>query len=409
MSDREETPLTDSGFDSDARKRKSKSPSTFLAVELKRAKVDPDEIESDDIAKQYKRFQSAPKFNFNSEELYCICRKPDNGTLMISCDGCEEWFHTKCMKIEAQHLGLLDKFFCKFCHWKGKGVTHWLRKCRRPECFKAANVKDQSKYCSEECAMSFLRLKLVGSQIFPKGDMNFVINHCKTHDDLAKLGLEFPELEVVLLLDMEKLPLEVRNMINENDNQQKELGLVLEEILTSREYLALIKKRTEIINEKVNELVGESEETESTKKGKKKRSKPKKIDLCCFDDRVRTAIDSPSDTSFDLVKALASSPIYEVFKQEIDDALHAYEKEELSTSRICLEDRRKCLRHNGWYNLLHDKTWKRLTELQAAMEKLKLLRDNALREFSISVYENAESGSKNDAPEVMGQSVNGVA
>lgn len=407
MSDREETPLTDSGFDSDARKRKSKSPSTFLIVEVKRAKVE-DDNDTEDISKQYKRFQSAPKFNFNSEELYCICRKPDNGTLMISCDGCEEWFHTKCMKIENQHLSLLDKFYCKFCQWKGKGVTHWHRKCRSPDCYKAANTKEQSKYCSEECAIRFLRLKLVGSQNFTKGDMNFVINHCKTHSDLAKLGLEFPELEVVVQLDLEKLSLEVRNMLNENDIQQKELHSVLEAILNSREYLALIKKRTELINEKVNKLVGESEETENLKKSKKKRSKPKKIDLCCFDDRVRLAIDNPTSTSFAQAKGLADSPIDEVFKKEIDEAVLAFEREEHSASRICLEDRRKCLRHNGWYNLLHDKTWKRLTELQAAMEKLKAFRENALREYSISVYEKEESGPQNVTPEIVRPLVNGV-
>jgi len=58
-----------------------------------------EEIEDEsyeEIAKQYKKFSNAPKFNLNSEELFCICRKPDyGGELMISCDNCDEWFHFK--------------------------------------------------------------------------------------------------------------------------------------------------------------------------------------------------------------------------------------------------------------------------------------------------------------------------
>jgi len=32
-------------------------------------------------------------------EVYCICRLPDNGDKMISCDHCDEWFHLDCVKI----------------------------------------------------------------------------------------------------------------------------------------------------------------------------------------------------------------------------------------------------------------------------------------------------------------------
>lgn len=49
----------------------------------------------------------------DDQELYCICRKPDDGTPMVCCDGCDEWYHVRCIgrhKDEVQNL--LVKFYC---------------------------------------------------------------------------------------------------------------------------------------------------------------------------------------------------------------------------------------------------------------------------------------------------------
>lgn len=47
-------------------------------------------------------------------ELFCICRKPDNHTWMIACDGgCEDWFHGKCVNIDPKDANLIDKYICK--------------------------------------------------------------------------------------------------------------------------------------------------------------------------------------------------------------------------------------------------------------------------------------------------------
>merc|ERR1712226_1647121 len=29
-------------------------------------------------------------------DLFCVCRKEDDGTFMIGCDECEEWYHPRC-------------------------------------------------------------------------------------------------------------------------------------------------------------------------------------------------------------------------------------------------------------------------------------------------------------------------
>lgn len=52
--------------------------------------------------------------DIDPSELFCICRKPDNHTWMIACDGgCEDWFHGKCVNINQVDADLIDKYICK--------------------------------------------------------------------------------------------------------------------------------------------------------------------------------------------------------------------------------------------------------------------------------------------------------
>lgn len=47
-------------------------------------------------------------------ELFCICRKPDDHTLMIACDGpCEGWFHGRCVGLPAEKTKLISKWYCE--------------------------------------------------------------------------------------------------------------------------------------------------------------------------------------------------------------------------------------------------------------------------------------------------------
>ena len=94
----------------------------------------------------------------NDDGIFCICRKGDNHTWMIGCDGgCEDWFHGRCVNIEERDGDLIDKYICPSCEVKGRGQTTWKRMCRRTECRKPARVlaEPPSKYCSDECRKRF--------------------------------------------------------------------------------------------------------------------------------------------------------------------------------------------------------------------------------------------------------------
>lgn len=53
----------------------------------------------------------------DENEVFCICRRPDNHTWMIGCDGgCEDWFHGKCVNIDPRDAALIEKYICEVPH-----------------------------------------------------------------------------------------------------------------------------------------------------------------------------------------------------------------------------------------------------------------------------------------------------
>lgn len=382
---KEETPAeaSDSEFDDLSRKRKSKSPG--ILHELKKPKENEEFDPNEDIAKQYKRFKAAPKYNLYSEEVYCVCRKPDHGgELMVGCDGCEEWFHFKCMKINLKNQKLIDSFFCKFCLWQGKGITKWNRKCRLPTCNNPVRKSEKSKYCSEECGLQYLKQKLTGSSVMSQKDIKLVITYCGNYEDLEKMGREFPELPEVKDLDMAKLPLHIREELTANLDQQDKIKELLKLAELKVAFYGKIREKVKLINDKLQ--LQTEPESEDAKKSKKKKSK-RKIDLCYFEPRL--ADDLPKD-EYERVSLLPE--IYNLFQEEIDDIVAHYEDEDHPyAGPVCLNDRRKCLKHQGWLNLLSDQAWKRRNELEQLLEQFQQFRKDTLRDYSIQKYESAEN------------------
>lgn len=48
-------------------------------------------------------------------EEYCICRKPDDGRLMVECSQCGEWFHCSCVNLSKTEAEELEEYLCPFC------------------------------------------------------------------------------------------------------------------------------------------------------------------------------------------------------------------------------------------------------------------------------------------------------
>ncbi|KAL1965384.1 hypothetical protein VTN77DRAFT_5821 [Rasamsonia byssochlamydoides] len=131
----------------------SPAPDNKKGSKKKTAKNAPEETEQEPEAAEDSDVE-------NADEVFCICRKPDNHTWMIGCDGgCEDWFHGKCVNIDPNDADLIDKYICPNCHEAGKGSTTWKPMCRLKGCRKPARItkKNRSKYCSDEHGREFMR------------------------------------------------------------------------------------------------------------------------------------------------------------------------------------------------------------------------------------------------------------
>ncbi|EGW34952.1 uncharacterized protein SPAPADRAFT_58078, partial [Spathaspora passalidarum NRRL Y-27907] len=288
--------------DNTARRKKS-SPPLASALASKKHKssspaiVDQEEESYEELARQYKKFKNAPKFDLNSEEVFCICRKPDHGELMVACDGCEEWFHFKCMNVNPGFSHLIAKFYCKFCQWKGVGVTKWKRKCRLPECYEA--IRSESKYCSDEHGKLYMKQVLLaraGSasshQDIDIGIVKDVLDFVgKDYEKFTKLGSKFPELDQV-----EKYRMDETNIESFLDGVKSDLQMVsvkysnLDDAINQQNLkmsrLIEIKENIKTLNERLVSLIYPEQVQESnsskSKKSKKGSNKKKKVDLCYY-------------------------------------------------------------------------------------------------------------------------------
>ncbi|KAJ3051852.1 hypothetical protein HK097_007141 [Rhizophlyctis rosea] len=77
-------------------------------------------ISSKSAGKNTKRKTSQPSSHTNDpspepDQLYCICRTGHDGEeFMVACDGCEEWFHGRCVGVTPA-IALEREYFCDKC------------------------------------------------------------------------------------------------------------------------------------------------------------------------------------------------------------------------------------------------------------------------------------------------------
>ncbi|VDO76970.1 unnamed protein product [Heligmosomoides polygyrus] len=50
------------------------------------------------------------------QELYCTCRTPyDDNEFYVGCEGCEGWFHPRCVGITKEEAEAMDEYLCPSC------------------------------------------------------------------------------------------------------------------------------------------------------------------------------------------------------------------------------------------------------------------------------------------------------
>lgn len=282
------------------------------------------------IDEEYARYQAAPKFNQYGEELYCICRKPDKGQLMICCDGCENWFHFRCLHLKNEWQLLVHKFYCQFCEHRGVGVSKWKRKCRLSWCF---NPVVDSKYCSKEHGLIYIREAL--EQL---ADIKKIVNLVESYEHLTKLGQNLPEPPAVIAYhqgDLSQLPPDLAEELSNISSQITKLTSEQESI------------KAEVLQyNRIKDAIKQYNEAHKVK--------GKKSDICGYNRDETEIVD---------------------------------EEGQLKVDSVCLNDRRRCI-HNCWLGLLFDEAYVLLERKAETKRKLENEVTQKLQQYLVSIYEN---------------------
>ncbi|XP_046865077.1 death-inducer obliterator 1-like isoform X2 [Xenia sp. Carnegie-2017] len=137
-----------------SRLKKSKSSETDNKdKKLKEELFTDEEISSgnDDEGSEIHEYDSDYSPEDDPDRPWCICRKPHGNKFMICCDGCEEWFHGKCVGItmeqgrQMEELG--QEYVCNKCIEKKAKEQEMMKKAKE---LAKSIVKNKNDITTEE-------------------------------------------------------------------------------------------------------------------------------------------------------------------------------------------------------------------------------------------------------------------
>ncbi|AOA62968.1 COMPASS component [Komagataella phaffii CBS 7435] len=365
------------------------------------------------LQKKFQEFEKAPKYNLNSEEVFCICRKPDDeGQLMVACDGCDEWFHFRCMKLDPKYEKLVANFYCVFCdRLFNKGKTLWKRKCKLEGCFNPIELSEEkkSKYCSEEHGLMYMKQALLdkvlkqedlnGQRLLKLKEVSSILREVDDCKALAKLGEELP-----IYSDFypdAKLSPHLTEKVAAWDKQIQQVTTELERLDSRLRLVLALKEFLKLLNENINIItIPDYIPGPRTKSSKSKSKNSKKSDICGFN---RVILDLDRATDMDQFKAKISpylgknaidpedfKKLYREIYPDDDDMVDSVGPENW-LARFCLKDKRKCNKHHSWLNILADDYYLQTQLLEEKKKRLQDERQTLMTDYNIERWSNLEA------------------
>ncbi|PRT53785.1 Set1 complex component spp1 [Wickerhamiella sorbophila] len=128
-------------------------------------------------------------------DVFCICKRPDDGSWMIACEKCDEWFHGKCIGLTEAEGDLAVEFCCDSCSAKYNIQSEWRLKCQLPSCYAAADVEKDSKFCSADHGIAFFRELAQGLVGVPEQDLRVLVESSGSQEKFKALGIQTPEFD----------------------------------------------------------------------------------------------------------------------------------------------------------------------------------------------------------------------
>lgn len=305
-------------------------------------------------------------------DVYCICRRGDNGEWMIACDSCDDWFHGSCVNLTEKGSSIVVKYVCPRCTETGKSVSIYKRRCRLPSCNLPVEYEDmegsaqeprpKSKYCSREHGLEFFRLlvdkiqdqQTLDPHVVTAPQLVTLINNCKTVDSFHKLGTRFPpskslpteeEIEKSFSKSDQDIVASLQKQIDELEEKLKYNDYRSQFVQQCKDRAKLIGEelaREEEADQDADDAGDQAEETKPAKPAKsaakKKKQQKSKKDICGYNSKLTLGEDEWKAfiISEDGQKALTEEP---------------QQQSQQNREFTCMADKRKCPRHYGWQSL----------------------------------------------------------
>lgn len=332
-----------------------------------------------------------PKYNplkhdpVTNQEVYCICKKPDEGELMVGCDGCDDWFHFSCLKIPEQYRRLVSSFYCPYCQAGITGTprasdadpvngrkTLWKHKCRLEHCFMPC--QENSKYCSEEHGVEYMRAVVQGTH--HDEDSSKLLRgmiHVSEGDSTKFTELGQGDIHA-RKVDPQLSPEAYKNIVTtdaglvglQNDLKNCEnttIPRAKEQLDTLDAYIAWLAD----VNAKLNEETGPSAEGEQDADTTNEEKKPRK--------RKRKASNKRSKVKKSICgypqSDMALPCTAEEFLQEYNAAQENADSTQTELRGICIKQ--KCNKHSSWVSIRSDQRQQEVEATEAYRERLELL------------------------------------
>ncbi len=335
-----------------------------------------------------------PENIYKGKEVYCICRKPDDGTFMVGCEDCNDWFHGKCVGIKESEQGLLLRYICPNCKAKHvasggdelNGETKWRRKCRLIGCMNPVGEQingRKSKFCCKDHGLLFFR-----KELFINGDINkpqkkvsidlHDLSNVVKHTSFKRfklMGHEFPQLKSLNISTEEDERLTIiRSKIHDLQNQSRYN-------VERQYYLSKTTTRTRDLNQLM-----------ANKHGVKKK------DVCGFDSRLwlnfeqwEAWYNSPKG------KEVLQSCDWPISEEVFNSALEKFENGDVQEEGgfeapldcVCLKEKRKCLKHTEWQNVILNDCLLNSRAIAVGSERLEAEKKAIIKKSAIKALEKS--------------------
>ncbi|ODV57996.1 Spp1p ASCRUDRAFT_72996 [Ascoidea rubescens DSM 1968] len=313
------------------------------------------------------------------EDVFCLCSKPDNGDIMISCDSCFAWYHFNCLNIHSNLKSLIFKFNCPYCVLEDalKDPLMFYKKCLLEKCFNPINKN--SKFCSLKHGQTYFDiLQNIFVSSYQSGYLEdnrftkYFENLYLTNETPVRIDINSKDIKAIInnnkLLELKLKSLLFSKYNNFSSNSkpcmieykfnpdvERNIRFWKNEILLNIQEINFYELKLELYKVLVDII----------------SSKLKSYKICGYNSILSTL------TFLEFAKIVVQNK-YSLFSNFKDDDIFSASINSASPffNNICEKEKRKCRKHAFWNRLFREEIETRMDDLIERNSEIKLYVSN---------------------------------